>query len=401
MGAALRGGCCQREFDTGYHSRLCLFQGFGEATAEAVQKVAELLGKAEMMLHGFHNSTYGHVLNLGMILKQVDDLERYATPPTSGQKFSDRLLLRAAARCTLFASAARLSDKQAFAKYVGGISDADVRCLHTSLSTRRPAFMVVIDVARETTVLAINFDTSQLLPDVTCDVEPFCMGNAHAGLLEMGRYVAEHVKELLVKLSLEFARNSIAITGHGFAAGVAVLAMMVLSMEGGPLCWAMQAGKVRCYAFGPPPIFQPLWALPGWVHSSTYSFVNHTDCMPRTCLQSIAGLLVAVSQVDALSLGTLQRMAFIRGEVQIAVRLPSRTLYTANGSNKSNNNMVEAENLSVVGTLLLLCRDAEGRLRCDTLKPEMLSQFLLHRDMANDHMMPLYEQAAADLLAGI
>jgi len=395
MGAGLRGSCCQRELDTSYHTRLCLSEGFGEATTEAVQKVAELLGTAEVMLPGCPSSSYGHMLNLGMILKQVDDLERYATPPTSGQQFRDRRLLKAAARCSLFASAACLPDKQAIAKYVGGISPADIRCLHTSYSPRRPSFMVVTDAARETTVLCIRFDVgpSLRLPEIDCNVEPFCMGKAHAVLLEMARYVAEHVKELLVNLSLQFARNSIAITGHGFAAGIAVLAMMLLSMEGGPLYGAMQAGKVRCYAFGPPPTFKPLWALPGWVHSSTYSFVNHVDCVPRTCLQSICGLLLAVSQVDTLPLTALQRMGFIRGEVQLGFRLPSRRLYTA------NNNEVEAGSLSVVGTLLLLCRDADGRLRCDILKPEMLSQFLLHRDMANDHMMPLYEQAAADLLA--
>mmetsp|Transcript_87706 Transcript_87706/g.174066 ORF Transcript_87706/g.174066 Transcript_87706/m.174066 type:complete len:398 (-) Transcript_87706:126-1319(-) len=395
MGAGLRGSCCQRELDTNYHTRSCLCEGFGEATTEALQKVAELLAKAEVTLPGYPSSTYGHMLNLGMILKQVDDLERYAAPPTSGQQVGDRRLLKAAARCTLFASAACLGDKQAVAKYVGGISAADVRCLHSSYSPRRPAFMVVIDAARETTVLCVRVDagSSLLLPDITCSVEPFCMGKAHAGLLEMAKYVAENVKELLVNLSLEFARNSIAITGHGFAAGVAVLAMMILSMEGGPLCWAMQAGKVRCYAFGPPPIFKPLWALPGWVHSSTYSFVNHMDCVPRTCLQSICGLLVAVSQVDALPLTALQRMGFVRGEVQLGFRLPSRTMCTA------NNTEVEAGNLSVVGTLLLFCRDADRRLRCDILKPEMLSQFLLHRDMANDHMIALYEQATADLLA--
>lgn len=396
MGAGLRGGCCQRELDSGYHARVCLCEGFGEATTEAVQKIAEMLDKTEKMLPGCQTSNYGHMLNLGMILKQVDDLERYATPPTSGQQFGDRKLLRAAARATLFASAACLADKQAVAKYVGGISAADVRCLRTSFSPRRPAMMVAIDAARDTTVLGISVDTSQLLPDIASDVEPFCMGKAHAGLLEMARYVAEHVKELLVKLSLEFARNSIAITGHGFAAGVAVLAMMVLCVEGGPLCRSMQAGKVRCYAFGPPPTFKPLWALPGWVHSSTYSLVNHMDCTPRTCLQSIAGLLLAVSQVDTLPLSAFQRMAFIRGEVQLGVRLPSRMMYTA----VNDDNAVEAGSLSVVGTLLLLCRDADRRLRCDILKPEMLSQFLLHRDMANDHMMPLYEQAAADLLAG-
>merc|ERR1719264_1178982 len=108
------------------------------------------------------------------------------------------------------------------------------------------------------------------------------------------------------------------------------------------------------------------------------------DFMPRTCLQSIAGLLVAVSQVDALPLSAFQRMCFIRGEVQMGVRLPSRTIYMANNTDHE----VEAGSLSVVGTLLLLCRDFDDRLRCDTLKPEMLSQFLLHRDMANDHMMP-------------
>merc|ERR1712194_533299 len=114
--------------------------------------------------------------------------------------------------------------------------------------------------------------------------EQFLGGMAHGGILQSARVLVDGALPILMRLTQESPRKGIAIVGYSIAAGVATLATILMASDGCPLAKLMSTGRVKCYAFAPPPVFEPLWALPAWVHGSTYSFIFNMDCVPRTCM---------------------------------------------------------------------------------------------------------------------
>mmetsp|Transcript_32778 Transcript_32778/g.94127 ORF Transcript_32778/g.94127 Transcript_32778/m.94127 type:complete len:395 (-) Transcript_32778:114-1298(-) len=383
--------CCMPGEEQALQAHCLLREVFGEVTAETLQRVADLLACTEVSLAPGATSAYPPIVNLAMILKQVDDRKRFAMPPSSGRRFAERSVLKRAARCAKFVSAARLNERDAIATYVGGLHADDIRSIQAPASPRRPGFLLAVDPGSADIVLAIQHDASAATADVevSCTLEPFHGGHTHAGMLECARHVVDAIASTIVSLSLEFPRKAIAITGHGLGAGIAVLTTVQLCGDGCPLRHAMKSSRVQCYAFGPPPTFEPLWALPSSIRSSTFAFVHGMDCVPRLCLGSLSKLLVMVRQVDALPLTGLQRMAFLRGSLDMDYCVPDNVI------------LMEEEkplgSLAVVGTILLIYRGEDEVLQCERLPAALTEQLLVHRDMVNDHIMPLYEQATADL----
>lgn len=229
------------------------------------------------------------------------------------------------------------------------------------------------------------------LAEVVCTKEPFLGGRAHSGILDNARLVVEAAREHVVKLSQDSPRKSIAIVGHSLGAGTAIFATILLSGDGSPFSRLMAGGKVKCYAFAPPPVFEPLWALPPWVHASTYTFVNNMDCVPRACLGTVSKLFLAMKQVDALPMTPLRRLAFLRGDYELEHQLPDyveipQELQGTLGS------------LFGVGMIILFYKGEDGLTKCETITPHMTDRMLLHPDMVDDHLMSGYEQATAEVL---
>lgn len=384
--------CCMPGGEHALRAKAFLRETFGEATAEVLQRVAEFLAKIELQISGGRCTTYPLLLNLGMIFKHADLEGRYARPPTSGLRFDKRQVMRKAARCAKFVSAACLGERAAIAEYVGGLQAEDIRYLRVPSASKCPGLLVAVDSCGAEIVLCIwaHMPAFEELTDIACVLEPFHRGSAHAGMLAYARSVVEDVQDAIISLSLEFPRKAIAIVGHGFGAGIAVLVMMLLAREGCPLSRAMRASRVQCFAFGPPPTFEPLWALPAWVRASTYAFVHGMDCVPRTCLSSVSRLFMAVKHVDSLPMTALQRLAFLQGSLDLEYPLPDNMDLPDDLGKQPNS-------LLVVGTVILFYRGEDGEPRCDMVTPTLIHQLLVHRDMANDHIMPLYEQATADV----
>merc|ERR1712060_813954 len=116
----------------------------------------------------------------------------------------------------------------------------------------------------------------------------------------------------------------------------------------------------------------------------TYAFVHGMDCVPRACLGALSQLFMAVKHVDALPMTALQRLAFLRGDLDMEQRLPDCAelpvlLEKSLGS------------LSVIGTIILFYRNHDGMQRSEMITPDMTGRLLLHRDMVTDHTPANYE----------
>lgn len=332
------------------------------------------------------------LVNLGMILKQVEQEKRYTKPITSQFKFDDQRILKKAQRYARHASAAYLDNKQAIADYIGGLAAEDVKYVHQPGNDQCPAFFLAIDPETNEIVLCIRGaeTAANALSEVVCTKEPFLGGRAHSGILDAAKRVVEAAKEHIVQFSHESPRKSIAVVGHSLGAGAAIFATILLSGDGSPFSRLMASGKVKCFAFAPPPVFEPLWALPPWVHASTYTFVNNMDCVPRACLGTVSKLFLALKQVDALPMTPLRRLAFLRGDYKLEHQLPDyveipQELQQSLGS------------LFGVGLIILFYK-ADGQMRCETITPHMTDRMLLHPDMVEDHEMASYEHALEEVM---
>mmetsp|Transcript_9653 Transcript_9653/g.34335 ORF Transcript_9653/g.34335 Transcript_9653/m.34335 type:complete len:403 (-) Transcript_9653:67-1275(-) len=387
------GTCCASEGALAQFAKSHLDERFGIGTSDALQRIVELVVQAELKIQGRRMTSHPFIVNLGMMLRQSEMEKRYTKPITSGVAFQEAKILRKAARYARYAAAAYQNDKKSISSYVGNLRTEDIRHVTDNNNTlvMTPGYFVAIDTEFDDIVLTIRGAgrAAEALADAVSPKEPLLGGSAHASLLEGARQVVDSSVKLLMRLSQEFPRKSIAIVGHSLGAGIASLVTVLLSSEGAPFAKLMATGKVKCFAFAPPPVFEPLWALPAWVHGCTYSFVYNMDCVPRTCMGTVSKLYMALKHVDGLPLAPERRLAYISGECQIDYVLPDYRELPANlGS--------AAGSLFVVGTILALYREG-GQVRCEAVAPHMMDRLLLHPDMVHDHAVCCFEEAFEDL----
>lgn len=394
MGLTMGGACCSSESTAATHARSYLDERFGHGTADAFQRFVELLSKVELKMTGSAAKRMSHpfMVNLGMVLKQAEEQKRYVTPMTSGVRFEDAKVLKKAARYARYAAAAFYTEKRAIADYVGGLCPDDIKHVHMPPHPGAPAYFVSVDPESGDVVLCIRGASSaaEALSGAVAPKEALLGGRAHAGMLDAAKSVVEGVVKIIMQLSQESPRKGIAIVGHSVGGGVAALTTILLSADGCPFAKLMAAGKVKCYAFAPPPTFEPLWALPAWVHGSTYSFVFNMDCVPRTCLGTVAKLYLALKDVDQMPLSIERRLSFIRDDAKISNTLPDfleipQDIGTAFSS------------LFAVGTIVLMYKGEDGLMRCEAAAPHMTDRILLHPDLLHDHSISCYMQAFDDL----
>jgi hypothetical protein len=368
-----------------------LDDGFGQGTADAVEQVGDILTEVHRELFDGKQMIHPPMVNLGIILKQVMQEKRYDTPLTSGRRFNDRGVMQRAARYARYASTPAGLDKAGVVEHIGALQAEDILHLHRSTSMQCPHFFVTQDP--ETTELALCVQSglqedSEAMRDAVSTKETFLGGRAHSEIANRAKQVVKSVKEVLSLMITEQPRRNVVVIGHGLAGGTAILAMTLLAGEDGPLRRHMAAGKVKCYAFAPPPIFEPLSALPSWVHDATYTFINNMDCVPRACLGTVSKLLLALQHVDALPLTTTERVAFLRGSYSLEEKLPDYV-------EAPQDYLVKLGTLCLVGNIILLYQGELGEIHCETITPEMADRILIHPAMLKDHTMKGYEEATS------
>lgn len=386
------GACCSSEAAAASFARSHVDERFGAGTADDLQRIVELLTRVELKISGGRRMSHPLMVNLGMVLKQVEHERRYATPMTSGARFEDARVLRKAARYARYAAAAYFSDKRSIADTIGGLQTDDVKHVHQSTVLLCSSYFVAIDPETDDIVLCIRGvgSAADALMEVVSPKEPLLGGRAHAGALESAKLVVESVVKNIMRLSQESPRKGIAIVGHSMGGGVAALTTILLSADGCPFAKLMAAGKVKCYAFAPPPTFEPLWALPAWVHGSTYSFVFNKDCVPRACVGTVAKLYLALKEVDEMPIPIERRLAYLRDECQLSQPFPDYLEIPQEMS-------ASVGSLYEVGTILVLYRGQDGLVRCEAAAPHMTDRILLSPHLVHDHSITAYEQAFEDL----
>lgn len=390
------GACCSSGGAAASHASTYLDQRFGHGTADAFQRVVELLGKVELKMAGpkVQGMSHPFIVNLGMILKQAEQQRRYPQPMTSGVRFEDARVLRKAARYARYAAAAYYNEKSAIADYIGGLHTDDIKHVQQATMATCSSYYVAVDPETDDVVLCIRGARSaaEALAESVAPKESLLGGRAHAGMLDKAKLVVQSVMKIITRLSQESPRKGIAIVGHSVGGGVAALCTILLSADGCPFAKLMAAGKVKCYTFAPPPTFEPLWALPAWVHGSTYSFVFNMDCVPRTCLGTLAKLYLALKEVDQLPFTIEKRLAYIRDDAQIDEKLPDYMEIPHEMS-------ASVGSLFAVGTIIMIFRGEDSLMRCEAAAPHMTERILIHPDLIHDHAVSCYEQAFDDLRA--
>jgi len=387
------GACCTSDGALANFAKSHLDERFGIGTADALQRLSELLTRVELKLMGARKLSHPFLINLGMILRQVEKDRRNAQPITSSVPFEDVKVLRKGARYARYAAAAYLNDKKAIAGHIGGLQAEDIKIVSPDNVIMCPGFFIAVDQQTDDIVLCIrgpNGGAPEALSEAVAPKEPLLGGRASASLLESARNIREAAGKTLMRLSQESPRKSIAIVGHSTAGGVASLATILLCADGCPFAKLMATGKVKCYSFAPPPTFEPLWALPAWVHGSTHSFVYGMDCVPRACSGTLSKLYMALKKVDELPLSAERRLAYIRGECELDTVLPDYMDLPQGLSGLETS-------LFIVGTIITLYPGEAGRVLCEAAAPHMMDRLLLHPDMVHQHSAECLEKAFEDL----
>jgi len=146
-------------------------------------------------------------------------------------------------------------------------------------------------------------------------------------------------------------------------------------------------GKAQCYAFGSPPVFEPVEKpLPTHVTAAMHCFINGMDCVPRLCGSTLGKLLMAVKEVDELDLGLAERQKFLSVRDSILARLPDFMEIP-------EEIRTEFAKLSQVGTTLVLFRRGDGKMECKKLDHSSFDRMLIHENMFKHHSTTSYDES--------
>jgi len=309
----------------------------GEGAEESFAKIKSMVGEVFVDLYGDEAQDDDLANNLAwntaLIATQVAREKRYPVPPSSGKPFTDRAVLRAAARYALFSQAAYCEGAKEIAKELG-LPERHVHYVHETSAVGCPNFFIATDPASRALVVAVRGSASaaDAITDASAANEPFLGGTAHAGILKSARQVADialpEIKALFYDKLLTFFKGELPplqliITGHSLGASVAVLTMIILCGKEGPLHTFSRSGAVKCFAYAASPPFEPLSAIPDWVQDNTYSFIHEFDMVPRTTLYSVMRLLVAAKRVtDHVELSQSTRYSYMMAPSTLSKPMP-------------------------------------------------------------------------------
>mmetsp|Transcript_68989 Transcript_68989/g.122016 ORF Transcript_68989/g.122016 Transcript_68989/m.122016 type:complete len:474 (-) Transcript_68989:53-1474(-) len=372
----------------------------GEGAAQALEKITDVANKTGMMLLPMACTHHPLLLNLGMLCKQIDEEQRYATPPTSGQPYEDKDVMTRAARFSKFATAAYYDKKGDIAACIPDLAETDIVFVHNTNSVASPNFFIADDHVTDSIVLSIRGTASvaDALTDMVCEKVPFLGGEAHAGFMANAEEVSKHAVPVLKELVKASPMKKVVVVGHSLGAGTAILTTLKLFSDSGMLMSAVfSASKsLSCFAFAPPSTFAPLEKLPLFANSCIYSFVYGWDVIPRACLGTTAKLLSAIKEIDELPMTPMQRLSYVASSrTKLDFELPdSRAL----------DKTLPAETMHTfsstygVGTMILMYRGHDGSICCDKIDATLTDKILLHPDMVKCHSVVGYVNALDEVM---
>lgn len=216
------------------------------------------------------------------------------------------LLLRDGLACPSFARlafAALGGDAASFCAQAG-VSHADLLFESLEPAIGAPKCYVAVDTPARALVLAFRGTASidDTLTDFAAANVEFCGGVAHEGIAFSARALYDTVAGALsAELRARGPEWGLVVTGHSLGGATAILFTMLLMHERARLAPPPDAAatpptpfagvSVRCLAFGPPPVFAPLSAVPPEAAAAITSWVHGDDIVSRLSSASMQDIL--------------------------------------------------------------------------------------------------------------
>lgn len=359
-----------------------LERNLGEGAADALKAVAETMDGLYKDLFPDAAAKYPCLLNLGMILGQVMQENRYKSPMVSGAPWKDTEVLKKAARYAKFANAVYRSSEEEIMERIPELKLENIHHLHKTKAVACPNFLIATDPVTDTLVLAIRGTASaaDALTDCLCQETDFLGAKAHGAISQSTAGLVKTARPILAEL-LEKSNKKVVVTGHSLGAGTSVLVTLSLFSEASSDS-LHKPDLVECFAFAPPPVFYPRTKLPE--EPQIYSFINNMDVIPRLCLGTGTKLCLAIKEVDSMDMNLAGRLKFMTA-FPSEPKLPDFM--------EIRDDLMEKYHLhDPAGKLILLYPDGGegGKYVCDELTPDLTDRILLHKRMASDHSMNEY-----------
>lgn len=371
----------------------------GEELSPGVKKLAAVLKTMNEQV--FKTPTKHSMLaNVGIIVHQCKAEPRHTVPISNGKNFTDMAVLMKTGRYAKYATAAYKTDHINILKAIQDVEeesdlDPNMEILHAYSApegSKCPSFFIVFDKAANDVILSIRGSgvMQDALPDTLGDTVPFLDGLANEVLVAKAKEVVAKAKEPLEQ-SLNKGPNSLAIVGHCTGGGVASL-VTLMGFGGDTAADKMLAsGKAKCHAFGPPPVFDPVDK--GWPKSAAavYTYINGMDMIPRTSKASTGRLLMAARKVDDIDMDMEGRLKVIGGKDPAPENVPDDEDIPEEFAS-------ELKSLCLVGTIIVLYKDREKKVHCETASVDKINRILLCSDMSKHHLMSHYEDSIEETL---
>ncbi|GAB5363899.1 hypothetical protein AAMO2058_000923000 [Amorphochlora amoebiformis] len=175
-----------------------------------------------------------------------------------------------------------------------------------------PLHFVAIDDQTKSVVLSIRgtATVADALTDLLCDRRGILGGYAHDGIVRSAFAVLSSAEDAIIESLSKNPGYRLVITGHSLGAGVSIMASLLLlkarihgSFPGVPTL--PKESEIHTFAFSPPPLFTPLWALSDAMTEHMHVFIHGEDCVPRLSFDSVSRALVRLQAIGDLKLDTL------------------------------------------------------------------------------------------------
>ncbi|KAL1520992.1 hypothetical protein AB1Y20_022549 [Prymnesium parvum] len=309
----------------------------------------------------------------------------------------------------LSSAAPQPEERACIARYCG-LPPADLRLLLVGDSSCLAHF-VALDRAHAAVVLALRgtASLSDAFHDAVAFTHPFCGGHAHAGMARMARAVWAAAAEAVLELLAAHPTYTLVLTGHSLGAGTAALLTLFLFHERGLRAqpgyapggaFPPRRTPIKCFAFAPPPVFEPLAAAPAGSLEAVVAVVVGADCVPFASLASGRLLFSRLHALDdaigALSSGACGRLALGLAP------LPPRALAAVDIKPTDLPLMPGAPTLCIPARVVAwLYPPAEGAPPLELHSPARLADrgITLRASMVADHMIDVYTARMADAVA--
>ena len=294
-----------------------------------------------------------------------------------------------------------------------GVAVDDIKVLYAETNNDRHVLhhFVAVDHATKSIVLALRgtLSLSGAIVDMQGMAADYCTGKAHQGMAEMAENVWNESGDKILKLcdTLEFQEYRFLITGHSLGAGTACLLNIKLHVEG-------QLGKNRpicCYAFAPPPTFQPCndgaevdcskkieFAI-----QNTVGYIHDNDAVPFLSISAVRRLAALLDAVDnqTENIWFWRRWRIFHEYDGIPQELIDSVLQAETSS--SHRAAVEgACDMIIPARVVVWCQqNFAGTFQaygCDPHKVAAGNVFV-NQDMLSDHLPEQYEDALDALVA--